>query len=345
MKNVIKITMLILGTLIGAGFASGKEIYIFFNRFGLLGIVGILISATITGIVIYTLLTIVKVNEVSNYSDMLKTINSKHDCINKIIMIIVNLFLLVSFFIMTSAFSAYLNQQFGTNKYIASMIFILFCYIVFKKDLQGVMKINTILVPLLLMFILYLGIRNIPSLSNYNMNLLINENSHGFLISSILYASYNSIILIPILIKMKDSIKTKKEIFAITLISVITIILLCFSIYSLLLKNDSLVKKLELPLVEITKSRLYSFVIIVSIFTSAISTGYSFMQNVSNNKKEYNTNLILISITSIVVSNIGFSNLVNAIYPLFGVLGFLQICFLVKFIPKLQKPLEKRKKN
>ena len=34
MKNIIKIIMVILGTLIGAGFASGREIYLFFNRFG-----------------------------------------------------------------------------------------------------------------------------------------------------------------------------------------------------------------------------------------------------------------------------------------------------------------------
>ena len=34
-KNIYKITFVIVGTIIGAGFASGQEIYTFFNRYGL----------------------------------------------------------------------------------------------------------------------------------------------------------------------------------------------------------------------------------------------------------------------------------------------------------------------
>ena len=35
MKNVLKIVFVIIGTLIGAGFASGQEMYIFFFSYGL----------------------------------------------------------------------------------------------------------------------------------------------------------------------------------------------------------------------------------------------------------------------------------------------------------------------
>ena len=34
MKNIIKIVFVIIGTLVGAGFASGKEIYSFFFIYG-----------------------------------------------------------------------------------------------------------------------------------------------------------------------------------------------------------------------------------------------------------------------------------------------------------------------
>lgn len=33
-KDIYKITFVIIGTIIGAGFASGQEIYTFFNRYG-----------------------------------------------------------------------------------------------------------------------------------------------------------------------------------------------------------------------------------------------------------------------------------------------------------------------
>ena len=345
MKNIIKILMVVLGTLIGAGFASGKEIYIFFNKYGILGALGIIISTTILCLIIYLVLKITKQNEVNNYSDMLEIINPKYPIINKIIIIIVNGFLLVSFFIMTSAFSAYLNQEFQISNYIASIVFVIFCYIILRKSIQGIININNILVPLLLIFILYLGIKNISMIEFDNTKFIINSNSKGFLISSILYANYNSIILIPILINLKNNIKKEKDVILITIISVVSISILCFTIYSLLLNNDELIQRLELPLVEITKSKLYSFIIIVSIFTSALSTGYSFLKNVSKNEKAYKNNLICISIIAIIVSKIGFSNLVKILYPLFGILGLLQFCFLIKFIPKLKKPLEKKSKN
>ena len=43
MKNILKIVFVIIATLIGAGFASGKEIYSFFFIYGIKGILGIFI--------------------------------------------------------------------------------------------------------------------------------------------------------------------------------------------------------------------------------------------------------------------------------------------------------------
>ena len=40
MKNISKITFVLIGAIIGAGFASGKEIYIFFFSHGIKGIIG-----------------------------------------------------------------------------------------------------------------------------------------------------------------------------------------------------------------------------------------------------------------------------------------------------------------
>ena len=37
-KNIMKIVFVIIGTMIGAGFASGQEIYLFFFSYGLEGV-------------------------------------------------------------------------------------------------------------------------------------------------------------------------------------------------------------------------------------------------------------------------------------------------------------------
>ena len=95
LKNVTKIIMVIIGTIIGAGFASGKEIYIFFGQYGKLGILGIIISTIITSLIIYKVLKIVNKEEINNYMDILKTVNPKYSRINTLVQIIVNCFLFI----------------------------------------------------------------------------------------------------------------------------------------------------------------------------------------------------------------------------------------------------------
>lgn len=336
LKSANKIIMVIIGTLVGAGFASGREIYLFFGQYGIKGLIGIIISGTLSASIIYIVLKTINEKNIYNYSEFLQKINPNHKKINKITQIIVNSFLLISFFIMISAFSAYILQNYQISRYISSTVIVLICYIVFEKSLQGMMKVNTIVVPFLLFFIVFLGIKNIPYLIQTKPHIGVIKETGNFLISSILYTSYNSIILIPVLVSMKTCITNKKQIKRISIITGIAIIILSFCIYGLLLKDPNLIQKLELPLLEIAKSfginykNIYSFIIMASIFTSAISAGYSFLKNVSKTQRSYKINLWLVSIGAIIVSKIGFSNLVGIMYPFFGILGLLQIWVLFK---------------
>ena len=59
MKNCIKIALVIIGALIGAGFASGQEIYLFFFRMEKRNI-RIIVSAILLGIIIYKTIVIIK---------------------------------------------------------------------------------------------------------------------------------------------------------------------------------------------------------------------------------------------------------------------------------------------
>lgn len=334
MKNIFKVVFVIVGTLIGAGFASGKEIYLFFGKYGEIGKIGIILTGILTGIIIYKVLVITKTYEINNYNKLLERINWKHSKLNKYINLIVNGFLLISFYIMIAGFSAYIAQTYNVPIYISAIIFAFTCYIIFKKSIQGVIKANEILVPLLIILIAYLGIKNIPY--SFIQNSMLEESSKGWLIGSILYASYNSILLIPVLTGLRNYLDSRKQIIKISIISSTIIIVLALFIYFLLLRGEFFVSELEMPLIEISLQfgiifkYIYGFVIISSIFTSAISAGYSFLGNVSKTRKNYEIILLTMCITGIAVSNIGFSKLVEILYPLFGVLGLIQIWMLIK---------------
>lgn len=151
--EILKVVFVIIGTVIGAGFASGQEVYAFFFLFGIKGIIGILIASIIIGITIYKTFKIVHKNNIDNYKDFLNYFD-KNKKINTITSIIINIFILVSFYIMIAGFGAYLQQELQLNSIIGSSILAILCLILFKTNTNGLVKVNEILIPILIIIVI-----------------------------------------------------------------------------------------------------------------------------------------------------------------------------------------------
>ena len=337
MKNVFKIVFVIIGTLIGAGFASGQEIYVFFFSYGIEGFIGIIISSVVMGVLIYKTLGIINKYNINSYKDLLDILiknkkENKYFNFKNIINLIINIFILVTFFIMIAGFGAYFEQQFGINSLVGSSILAILNFVIFLTSVKGVIKANELLVPMLIVFLVIIGFINIIDINIVKLgNYIIRTNQSNYILSAIIYASYNSILVIPVLITLKKYINTKKQILFISLISTIIVILLATIIFLILIRVDVDITKLEMPAVYVVSNIfkfleiIYGFIILGSIFTTSTSLGTSFLKNVSKNKKSYTQIATVMCITSVLISKIGFSNLINLLYPIFGYLGLIQI--------------------
>ena len=93
---MIKAIFVIIGTIIGAGFASGQEIYSFFNVYRENGFLGIIIASVLIGFVIYKVLKMSDQLNTQNYKDLLKKIKLPKKFV-VFFSIIINLFLILSF--------------------------------------------------------------------------------------------------------------------------------------------------------------------------------------------------------------------------------------------------------
>ena len=74
----------IIGSLIGAGFASGKEIAYFFYQYGKIGVLGILISALLFGYLIWKTFRILDHKQVQNYREFLEEIIGEFHFLSKL---------------------------------------------------------------------------------------------------------------------------------------------------------------------------------------------------------------------------------------------------------------------
>ena len=380
MKNILTITMVIIGSIIGAGFASGQEINSFFYKYGIIGILGIIISVFLISLIIYKVFFIIKIENINNYKNFLeiifknnnnkinkkiineknklknnkkiinkknklkinnkinyKKIENKYLNISYITNLIINIFLIISFYIMIAGFGAYLNQEYNIDSTLGSGLLAIVCLIIFLNNIEGLLKINKYLIPILICFMIIIGINN---LNNFNL-IKINNNKiiNNFfmpILSGIIYSSYNIILLIPILIPLKNKIK-KNNILFISIFSGIILLILGLIIYFLLINIKIEINKIEMPAVYVIRNyfpkfkKIYEFIIVTSILTTAISEGFSVLENISKNKKSYTQFAVVLCITSVIFSKIGFSNLINLLYPIFGILGFFEIYFILKY--------------
>ena len=283
MKNVLKVVFVIIGTLIGAGFASGQEVYLFFFSYGMKGLIGILISSIIIGVVIYSTFNILNKYKINTYKDFLNILIPKNTKLKIIANFIINIFILITFFIMIAGFGAYFEQEIGINRLVGSLILAIITFIVFMTSIKGVVKVNELLVPILIGFIFIIGIISIKDIHILNLeDYVIRTNYTNFALSAVLYSSYNSILLIPVLITLNNYVKNKKQIFYISFISAIVTILLSVIIFLLLVRVDVEISKLEMPVVYVVSNMfkilryIYGVIILGSIFTTAISLGVSF---------------------------------------------------------------------
>ena len=158
--NCLKVVFVIIGTLVGAGFASGKEIYSFFMvENSAIAIVRVFISSSIIGIVVYRVLKICSIGEINTYQNFCGIIKNK--MFSNFLNNIVTIFLAISYFAMISGFSSFMNQEFNLNKFVAGGIIVLICYYVFMNDIKGLIKISDYLIPGLIIFIFIISSKDI----------------------------------------------------------------------------------------------------------------------------------------------------------------------------------------
>ena len=299
MKRVLKIVFVIIGTIVGAGFASGKEIYSFFFVYGASGVCGLVLACLIMGVVIYRVLRCCYKNEVREYEEFCEVIESKvkgsrfkNVNVSRIFSGVINAFLLIMFYVMISGFSSFLFQEFNVNRIAGSFIIVILCYFTFVGNIDKLMKISNYLIPFLIVFIIFIsgkslltgGIGEINELFNY----ICVGNSNGFfggIFKGVLYASYNCIVLIPVLIQLSNSVKIdRKNSLLISIISATMMCILSFAVYNLLLHGDLQIFNLEMPIIGVSKSYgvwyglVYSVIIGIAIFTSAASSGVRFFK-------------------------------------------------------------------
>ena len=112
-------------------------------------------------------------------------------------------------------------------------------------------------------------------------------------------------------------------------------LVLSLTIFSILNSNFFSIVNVEIPIVFIAGNMgriwkyIYGIYLLMAILTTAVSSGFAFLNNMSKSRKVYWKIALVMSIVSILFGQLEFSKLISVIYPIFGLLGIIQIIFLL----------------
>ena len=209
--KIFQIAFVFIGTIVGAGLASGKEITEFFTSYGLISFIGIIFCG-IFYIIIGTIISKISIRyELNSYSDVIKVISP--NLLGKFTGAITTVYLISSASIILAGSGALINQFFGIPKIIGTLIMIALASFFLLRGTNGLIEVNSFIVPALLttitlIFILYI----IFCGDNLSINYIsqFTPPKKGVLISTILYAGYNTLCCCGVLVPLSNETRKSK---------------------------------------------------------------------------------------------------------------------------------------
>lgn len=250
-KDWVKIASIYVGTVIGAGFASGREIVEFFGVYGLKGILGMIISGILFSSVGSLLLIKIYNNKIKGFNELVNSIFGKK--IGLIIDTIITFSLYTGFSVMISGSGAIFKEELGLSYNIGIIIMVICSFIVFLFSLEGLSFINTILVPLLIIGIIFTSIY-VNIREGYNFSNVIGVSLTGkgnFLSSAFLYVGSNSLIILVVFSSLLPLVDSKKTAISGGVAGGITLSILGISILTSILIYYNEVFQLDIPMLKI----------------------------------------------------------------------------------------------
>ena len=329
-RNVLRLSFVFTGGVIGAGFASGKEIYEFFIIHGNKWVLGLLFCGVMLSLSLFGIIKIANTNkEIQDYESFMALTMGK--TFGKIMETICGIFLFVLFFAMISASGTLAEEAFSMKYFTGVAVILGFCLWVFIKGDEGIIKLNSFLAPVLVCGCIFLGIN---ALLNRNVVPVFCLTGRYWFFSALLYSSYNIITVIPVIVPLKRLADTDKKAFLCGIIGGMGIFAIGLSIGAVLWFSKRGIAG-NMPVLSALSgykyiSVIYRIVLISAIFTTAAANGYGAMNWIRGKTKLRGFKLYLILlILGAVFSKIGFSGFVEFLYPLFGYLGISQIIIIL----------------
>lgn len=342
-KQILQIAFTYIGTVVGAGFASGREILQFFAQYGLQGLVGILIATFLFIWAGIQVMLIAYRIQAHSYQDLSTYLFGKS--IGTIFNLILLSILLGTTSVMLAATGAIFKENFALSPQIGIWFAMLCIYWVTQRGLSGIHSVNTLFVPLLIGFTVLVFFAAQPW-APVQTPVVETVKSWAWLSSPLYYVALNVSLTQAVLIPIGRESSSEKILIQGGTLGGLGIGFLLLLAYASMSAHLSDVVHTEMPMIALLSgmgkriSILFAMLVLAEVFSTLIANVYGLVEQVRPYIR-LSASLIcmIILVVCYAVSFIGFSSLLTVLYPLFGqfVVFFLLMLFWHQWRGRLER--------
>lgn len=335
-----QIAAVFIGTIVGAGLASGQEIRQFFTEFGYRGFWGILICCIIYIVIGYMIISISLKYNLKSYNELINLVLHPK-FFAKFTEGITSVFLISGAAIILAGSGALINQYFGVSKWVGILLMAIVSLLILLRDTKGLIEINSFIVPsliivLLTLFTLYIFFYK--DVVSWTYIKTVPPYKNNWLISCLLYSGFNILGCSGVLVPLSGELKNKRSLFWGIVMGALVLTGLSIIINFLLLLNIPYIFKYEIPLLYIANrfgniiQMMLLCIIWLEMFSTEVSDIYSVGKALSQVfNLSYKKAVFLVILIALPISQIGFVKLISLIYPAFGVISLIFMIECVYF--------------
>ncbi|SET25290.1 Uncharacterized membrane protein YkvI [Oceanobacillus limi] len=328
-KSGLKWMFLIIGTTIGAGYASGRELWEFFGHESGLAIVLFMVFFITSCIVI---MTVSYEKQSSEYRPVLRVIVGNR--LSKLYDVMIFLYLYTTTVVMLSGSGA-TGQAFNLPYWWGVAFISLVLIILFSKDITGLLSINQIILPVLLIGLLFVLI---VFTIDQDLSLFSHWYEQSNWTAAFPFTALNILPLIAVLGAVGNKVESKQEIWFAGIGSGVILGVISYIYNNSLIQISDELLLYEIPLFAILKNYPFQMVILMSIllwfaiFTTAAAGVLGIVTRIKGYLKQPLWLLVVVTLlTMLPLTTLGFSKLIGILYPIYGILNLYVLTRLLLF--------------
>ena len=333
--SFLNVALMYVGTMMGAGFASGRELWQFMGLFGREGIIA----------TVFVVLCFIVLGFMTSYIARAKNTNDfaiivtpdGYPGLRKVISVFMSLMLFSVLITMSAAGGALLHQNYGISRIYGGIVICFFVVITVLGDFERISRVFRYIMPVLFVVAIITSVLIIFSDFGdlgYHEEVKPATMAPNWAIASLLYISYNLIAMIPMVSSSSIHAKSEKHALWGGALGGLMVGALALVIIFALQKDMSFADANDMPMLAyaqlISKPMgvIYSVILFVAIYSAATSNFYGFTTKIPAGSKKSKI-VIFAACVAFCLGLLGFKNIVAYMFSAEGYLGFVIILLLV----------------